>query len=364
MAHAQSSSGRGLLLLMLVALVAVTGGCFESSSQQGEGGGEGDERTLFGPGAGDGDGDRSPGDMEPRSMAFDDGSGDGSDDVTVVVDTVPFVRDDGSWVEVREFDGRTIVMLTTAPFELAPGEERFMCQNFANPVGRDLELSQTESVMTAGSHHLFAFTEGGAMDGPLSSCSGLEFGPSVHGASSIEKVITYPPGVARFLSGGDGIRIQMHYFNASDGFTEGQATVVLTESGDVEPLRAASLFMNNLNINVPAQAPGQATKTCTLPYDVQLLGVSSHMHRFGILFEATLDDGQLLYATERWEDPQPALFDPARSLRAGSTITFRCDYLNTSDRPLSFGESAETNEMCILSGVFYPSPDGQGIVCM
>lgn len=51
-------------------------------------------------------------------------------------------------------------------------------------------------------------------------------------------------------------------------------------------------------------------------------------------------------------------------LAAGSSITFRCDYLDATDFTLSFGESTATNEMCILSGVFYPSPNGQGIVCM
>ena len=47
---------------------------------------------------------------------------------------------------------------------------------------------------------------------------------------------------------------------------------------------------------------------------------------------------------------------------AGTSITFRCDYANTSSQRLSFGESALTNEMCIFSGQFHPAPAG-GITC-
>ena len=47
----------------------------------------------------------------------------------------------------------------------------------------------------------------------------------------------------------------------------------------------------------------------------------------------------------------------------GTVISVDCDYLNTTPFPLSFGESADTNEMCIFSGRYYPSDTGETIEC-
>ena len=37
---------------------------------------------------------------------------------------------------------------------------------------------------------------------------------------------------------------------------------------------------------------------------------------------------------------------------------YACTFHNDSPDTLIFGESANTDEMCILSGNFYPIPDG------
>jgi hypothetical protein len=42
-------------------------------------------------------------------------------------------------------------------------------------------------------------------------------------------------------------------------------------------------------------------------------------------------------------------------LAAGSQVTFSCTWVNNTSAPLTFGESAQTNEMCIFSGNVYPT---------
>jgi hypothetical protein len=124
------------------------------------------------------------------------------------------------------------------------------------------------------------------------------------------------------------------------------------------------MFFNNLAIYVGPNSPGSAKKTCGVPYDVQLINVVSHMHMFGTNFLATTSDGQKLYETTDWDEPQPTVFDPPLTIKAGTQITYECKYQNTTSGILTFGDSAKTNEMCILSGTYFPAPNGDTISCM
>lgn len=292
---------------------------------------------------------------------------DASDDADVdaATEDANVAPPEGGSVEVTTENGLRVVTFTTASFVVAPNQERFVCQNFANPLGEDVAIVRSHSSMTGGSHHMFAFQQptGNTPVGDLADCSGLEFGPSAHGASSPERTIEYPEGVARAWSADDGIRIQAHYFNVTTQPIVAHVTVVLhTTSTDGQQL-AASIFFNNLSIGVAPNSTGSAERTCTLPQDIELMNTNSHMHQFGTRFTAVLGDGTMLYETNDWSEPEPQVFDPPLHLPAGTQITYRCEYTNTSNSPLTFGESAMTNEMCILTGQFYPAPNG-GITCM
>ena len=62
--------------------------------------------------------------------------------------------------------------------------------------------------------------------------------------------------------------------------------------------------------------------------------------------------GETLYDVASWEAP-PKTFTPARPLTATQHIDFTCTYKNDTSETLTFGESAATNEMCILLGQYY-----------
>jgi hypothetical protein len=67
--------------------------------------------------------------------------------------------------------------------------------------------------------------------------------------------------------------------------------------------------------------------------------------------------GRLVYEGTEWDHPTPSIFTPPLALGSDTQITWTCSYDNQGDTPLSFGESAATNEMCILGGTFYPAPE-------
>jgi hypothetical protein len=262
---------------------------------------------------------------------------------------------------------REIFELKMQPFTVAAGQEAFACQNFANPGGADmLVFVQTESFMSTGSHHMFVMEGGNNTNGPLETeqtnpngCNGLQFSSMIHSAQTPQVIMKYPPGVGAKLNAGIGIRMIAHYYNTTTASLTPDVRVLLYKAfpGEVNQL-AGFLFGNQININVSAGRTGTASGSVTMPYDIGMLNFVSHMHSHATNFVATVN-GQPLYTTTEWDAPTPAVFDPPKQIAAGSVINWTCSYDNTSGtQALNFGESAKTNEMCIINGrVITPNGD-------
>jgi hypothetical protein len=255
--------------------------------------------------------------------------------------------------------------LVVDAFDIPPGEEYFRCQDFENPFGRDVAVLATDSFMTAGSHHMFVFENPTSQPAPLHACSGLEFSSYIHLTQRSQERFTYPPGVGRFLSGSHGLQIQVHYLNPTNDTVHAEVAVTVhADAPSAVPIHASQIFINTLSISIPPHGPGKVLEQCGVPHDVSIIGGASHMHQHGTHFVARADDGQLLYETNQWAEPNPWIFDPPRKLAAGSTIHVECDYQNDTPYSLGFGESAATNEMCIFAGSYYPAADGEAITCL
>jgi hypothetical protein len=250
-------------------------------------------------------------------------------------------------------------------FDIKPGEETFRCQNFVNPYGRDVAVLSSEAFMTVGSHHMFFFLKEGNEAGPLVECSGLSFGTYLHLSQKSESRLDYPPGVGRMVPGANGFQIMAHYLNSSTDVIHAvvAVTVHATDPANV-PIHASQIFSNTLSVNIEPRSKATIKHSCTVPKDVNLFTAASHMHSHGVHYVARSSDGQLLYETRDWAEPEPWTFSPPRLLKAGSTIDVACDFDNPTDQALSFGESAATNEMCIFVGGYYPALDGEQITCL
>lgn len=253
----------------------------------------------------------------------------------------------------------------TEGFDIGPGEETFRCQNFVNPYGRDVAVLSSEAFMTVGSHHMFFFLEPQNEAGPLVECSGLSFGTYLHLSQKSQSRLDYPPGVGRVVPGSNGFQIMAHYLNSSTDKIHAviAVTVHATDPANV-PIHASQIFSNTLSVSIPPNSKATIKHSCGIPKDVNLFTAASHMHSHGVYYTARSSDGQLLYETKDWAEPEPWTFSPPRLLKAGSTIDVACDFDNPTDQSLSFGESAATNEMCIFVGGYYPALDGEQITCL
>jgi hypothetical protein len=257
------------------------------------------------------------------------------------------------------------VTVSTVQFQVPPGGEVFRCQNFKNPLGKDIAIVESESFMAPGSHHMFLFREPAivADSNAVESCSGVEFRDYVHLAQRPNVKWTYPEGVARLLRANDGLRVAVHYVNTSAETLTGQVSVSLAYKNPTEvQFLAAPIFLNNAFLAVP---PGQSTasRDFVVPYSIRMLRAVGHMHSRGVHLVAKTNAGLGIYQTDDWDEPDELVFETPLEIPGGATINWSCSYENPTSNVFTFGESANVNEMCILYGLFYPTEPGanQGV---
>ena len=251
--------------------------------------------------------------------------------------------------------GARTFALDMTRFTLAPGEEVFKCQDFANPVGDDMAIVSIASEMKAGSHHLFVFMLPDLVDTAIGECpyGGLEFHDFIHATQAPNAVVSYPRGVGRVVNRNVGFRMNAHFLNASsvtvDASVHFEAAHVPVDSIE-HP--AYSIVLNNVSFRAPV---GRSTveDSFQLPYSIELLAATSHMHRWGTHFIASTEDGTVLLETSNSQEPSVRTFEPPREISGGTSIRWACTFENDTSSVLTFGQSAAKNEMCIFAGYFY-----------
>jgi hypothetical protein len=120
---------------------------------------------------------------------------------------------------------------------------------------------------------------------------------------------------------------------------------------------AGVLSFVQTNFSIPPDgASHDISATCTVPDAVNVLSTGAHMHQRATNFVAT-SGTTMLYQTNQWSEPPSMDFAPPLQLAAGASVTWTCSYVNDTNGPLTFGESALTNAMCNFSATFYPVQD-------
>jgi hypothetical protein len=62
-----------------------------------------------------------------------------------------------------------------------------------------------------------------------------------------------------------------------------------------------------------------------------------------------------LYTSDTWSDPEVTQWAaPPMALQSGQQIDFECNYQNNGNTEIIQGLSAQTNEMCVFVGAYYP----------
>jgi hypothetical protein len=262
---------------------------------------------------------------------------------------------------------------------IMPGQEITYCYYFRTPNTEAMAINKWKSVMTPGSHHMIMFTTPTEVmpEGTISA-SNCGFGGG--GNASNIPVWTYAAQTANAevaLPGDDGAGMplaqdiapntpaffQMHYLNPSD--TPIQVHVTLNAealpAGATYTKTAAYITYNNA-ISIPPGANNlTTTKTCNTPPNTKFWMMSTHAHKQAI--KTTVKNGmpastEIAFESTDWEHPGAKSWaaTPFYSFAANQNkLTFECTYNNPTDRTITSGDSAATDEMCMATGYFFPA---------
>jgi hypothetical protein len=128
----------------------------------------------------------------------------------------------------------------------------------------------------------------------------------------------------------------------------------------------SELCFNQVGVRVPPGKDVVVSTSCAIPKTYEPIGLvagGTHMHKRGVHFVAKTSTGAMLADVDTWDEPPELTYDPPIMLNTGDTISWACTYDNDTGRTLTFGESAEDDEMCIYLGRFFSAPDGAQLEC-
>lgn len=183
---------------------------------------------------------------------------------------------------------------------------------------------------------------------------------------------TWAPGTGEveFPDGGfpvgpmDDFRLEVHYNNPG-GTTEVDDSGVILWIQDAATQEYAMLDPATFSIMVPARSTGTATVECVADNDFTIFGGMPHMHEIGTTFVHTVTRAgtgqtETLIELSGWSFDQQYFYSFPMDIKAGDTMTIRCDYRNDKD-DVVMGGLGTTDEMCY--NFMYVTPRNGSLSC-
>lgn len=254
------------------------------------------------------------------------------------------------------------------PIALAPGEEKTVC--VVVPLGNteDLVVNAAEVSLAQGSHHLIVYRSTAAPTStpyPCAPFTGIAIGtdtPLVF-ANKASASFTFPSGVGQDVPAEAMLKIEAHYINTSPNAIEGKGTLTFhaVPKAKAAPYQPADFaFWGTQKINIPAHSTASTGKQFqTGIAGTHLILITTHQHRLGTnasVWESP-SAGQLgpqIANDANWSDPALTPLSPHYDFDGTNGLTYQCDWNNTTDTDVHFGESA-LDEMCFFGGYYYPA---------
>jgi hypothetical protein len=256
------------------------------------------------------------------------------------------------------------------------GQERTQCviKRLGNP--NKMHVGSVHNTLAQGSHHLIVYevTDTEERTTPYDCRPFADtFDPSKGAPLMItqkkDDLLTLPDGVAYSLDANQMIRLEMHYINptAKDETVDATTTMIPIDDAAFK-YEADFLLVGDLQINIPPQASATLGPTyLALPsaYDgVSFFAITGHEHQYGTNVKVSTatgasDQGSPVYDVPgwQWNEPKTLFTAPPFTVPSGGGFKLTCEWHNTTDKPVTFGESAE-QEMCFFWAYYYPRKAG------
>lgn len=263
------------------------------------------------------------------------------------------------------------LQLKSPEITIPAGKEQTWCWYFKTPNTDLLSIKRWVSKMTPGSHHMIVYFTS-SLQQPEGTVSQENCGvgggslnvPSwIFAAQTIDSDMALPtddgngqplgmdvpPGQAGF--------IQMHYLNSTDDDLKVHVTVngEAHDAGVVATKTAAYVTFNG-SLDIPAGAMNDIeTKSCDVPANTKMWLMSTHAHKQAIKTEVR-DGTDVVFSSTDWEHPgvKSWMTTPFYTFASGK-LTYECTYDNPTNRTITTGDSAQTDEMCMATGYYFPA---------
>jgi len=262
------------------------------------------------------------------------------------------------------------VQLSIDSLVLQPGEEIEKCRTAKAPALTGGMVTRIELVARPGLHHTVVYKLNQDLDPDEVDCFGVPDSamegfaipePLFASTSQVtEETLDFPEGVGVAFEAGQQIIFNFHYINVTPDPIDAEIFINLHYADEEEELEEARFyaFGNMGSIDIPAGHSQRLTSTCDFPSDLNVFSATPHMHKLGTGMSVQLNRGDEVVpvlSEEGWEGAGSTYFDPPEAVTASDTMTFTCEWRNTTDTDVAFGQTYN-DEMCFVFGFVYPAP--------
>jgi hypothetical protein len=255
-------------------------------------------------------------------------------------------------------------IVTPPSLTVNPGSEGFWCYYKSIPGSGEVDIGGFRAWMTKGSsHHFITFHGANGPDGTLVSCA-FGSGEWIFATSKSAVIVgtDLPQNVGLPYKGGDSLTLNVHVVNTGTDVAHPVVKLNVLYAKDIK-YKAGSVFQAMLGANPQIAVPPGGTQTvratCRAAPGSNFFLWTTHSHKFTT--KDTIDyisGGQTtnIVTTTDWENPGTHFWAAPNFLttKAGDTFSYSCTYQNPGALPITFGETAAYNEMCIAIGYYFP----------
>ncbi|HEY6559056.1 MAG TPA: hypothetical protein VI072_17350 [Polyangiaceae bacterium] len=249
-----------------------------------------------------------------------------------------------------------VVEFTSGDFEVAPGDEKYICWSGRLPADRDVAVREIAAEYGPGTHHTFlgwTFLQ----DEPegMTECPVLfktTWIPIYLGGVATSP-LKMPEGAAVDLERGKQLILQLHLQNTTRRPIVNRVKMRLTLQPEGDTFVPAGIYgLDNRMVHLPPQSTDVRTKmTCPANRAMNVFAILGHMHKLGSSLRVFKNGTETF--NQPWNFDEQPITPFQMQVNLGDELGLECAHHNPTDSPVEYGESSET-EMCAT--VFFYTP--------
>jgi hypothetical protein len=266
--------------------------------------------------------------------------------------------------------------ITTGDIKIVAGDEQTYCVSRFLPTSEPIDMVSIGADMTAGGHHIIfyksAATEESTAPTPCSAILDIGFSELSGGlagtvplfiAQQARTHLEFPAGVAYTFPAHQMTTVEMHFLNttAEDMIISGTVHIGVARTGTIT--QKANLLFYGPGPGLLSVPPGNQTVTNYYAFGAahatppNIFAATTHTHQLSTgtsLAFGPQGSTRPIFQSSDWDNPQLKVFDPPLAAGPDDGLELTCSWNNTTGQTVVFGESARTNEMCLVWAYFYP----------